>query len=309
MISKKELWQPLPWTEWRETAITLHLFTQIIGKIRLALMPMQVQWAQVPFTVTSRGLASIGMPVEFGSLDIAFDFIEHRIHFNASDGRSVSFSLENHSAAGFYKEVMQILNELDVRININPMSVEMQTAIKMDTDEEHKTYDGNFVRQWWHLLVLVSNVFNKFRSRFSGKESPVNFFWGSFDLAITFFSGKNVEPKPEFDLIYRVAMDAEQTTFGFWCGNDSAPEPVFFAYTYPKPEGLENEKVNPAPAHWSVEKGEFILPYEAVRKENDPEKTLLEFCVSTYKAGTKLAGWDIPTLEHKPPIEKPEVKK
>jgi hypothetical protein len=180
----------------------------------------------------------------------------------------------------------------------------MPVPVKMDTDEKDKSYDGKYVRRWWQLLVLISNAFNKFRSRFCGKESPVNFFWGSFDLAITFFSGKLVEPKPEFDLIYRVSMDAEQITLGFWPGNDSSPEPVFFAYTYPKPDGLENAVIAPSTAHWSNEKGEFILPYEFVRKEKDPEKTLLEFCESTYTAGVKLAGWDTATLEHKPPVKK-----
>ncbi len=307
MNNKNEMWAPLPWTDWKESAMTVHLFTQIIGKIRLALMPMQAEWAQVPLTVTSRGLASIGMPVESGSVDIAFDFISHTLKIYASNGKEFSFSLTDKSVAGFYKEVMRILNELDIKVNINPMSVEMQTAIKMDTDEEHKTYDPEAVRRWWHLLVMMSNVFNKFRSRFSGKESPVNFFWGSFDLCMTMFSGKFIEPRPEFDLLYRVAMDAEQTTIGFWPGNDQSPEPVFFAYTYPKPDGFENQTIKPAEAKWSAEKGEFILPYEFVRKQDDPEKSLLEFCESTFRTGVKLAGWDKALLEHKPPVEK--VKK
>lgn len=304
MINKKELWSPLPWTEWHDSAMTVHLFTQIIGKVRLALMPLQAEWAQVPLTVTSRGLASIGMPTEYGSLDIVFDFISHTLNFYASNGKEKSFSLKDKSVAEFYKEVMRILNELDVKVEINPMSVEMQTAIKMDTDDEHKTYDGEAVNKWWHLLVMISNVFNKFRSRFSGKQSPVNFFWGSFDLAISFFSGKFVAPRPEFDLIYRVAMDAEQATIGFWPGNEQSPEPIFFAYTYPKPEGLENQIVKPEAAVWSVEKGEFILPYEFIRNQNDPEKSILEFCESTFETGVKLAGWDVTLLEHKPPVEK-----
>lgn len=306
MNSKNNLWEPLHWNEWRESAMTVHLFTQIIGKIRLALMPMQAEWAQVPLTLTSRGLSSIAMPVDSGSLDIVFDFISHSINFYSSSGNVISFSLKDKSVAEFYKETMKALGELNLSVKINPMSVEMLTPVKMDTDEEHKTYDEEAVRRWWHMLVLIGNAFNKFRSRFSGKASPVNFFWGSFDLAITFFSGKFVKPKPEFDLIYRVAMDSEQTTIGFWPGSDEAPEPVFFAYTYPKPDGLENKIISPASAYWSNEKGEFILPYESVRNEIDPEKSILEFCESTYRAGVTLAGWDIKTLEHKPPIEKPK---
>ena len=287
MTKRKELWPPLPWNEWRETALTVHLFMQIIGKIRLALMPMMVEWAQVPLSLYSRGIASLGMPVSYGSLDILFDFIDHKLIFNASDGRTRSFSIKDKSVAEFYKETMKALKELDADVSINPVCVEMVTKIEMDTDDHHKTYDPEAVRRWWHLQIMVGNVFNQFRSRFSGKESPVNFFWGSFDLMITFFSGKLIEPLPEFDLIYRVAMDAEQTSIGFWAGNDEAPEPVFFAYTYPKPNGIENVVLNSPSAKWSNEKGEFILPYETIRN-GDPEKLILEFCESAYRAGADL---------------------
>ena len=237
MTVTKDLWQPLHWSQWRETANTVHLFTQIIGKIRLALMPMQPEWAQVPLTLTSTGMSSVCMPVSYGSLDINFDFIDHKLFFNTSDGRARSFSLKDISVAGFYRETMKILSELGIEVRINPVSVEMKTPIRMDTDEEHRAYDPEAVLKWWHLNIIIGNVFNKFRSKYFGKVSPVNFFWGSFDLCMTFFSGKHLEPKPEFDLIYRVAMDAEQTTIGFWPGNDESPEPVFFAYTYPKPDG------------------------------------------------------------------------
>ncbi|MEP7146102.1 MAG: DUF5996 family protein [bacterium] len=308
MDNKYLLWKPLHWKEWRETAMTLHLFTQIIGKIRLGLMPMAAEWAQVPLTLTSRGLASDGMPTAFGSLDINFDFISHMLYFFASNGKTVSFSLRDLSVADFYKEVVHTLEEFKVQVKINPMSSEMKTAVKMDTDIENKTYNGDAVRNWWHLLIMIGNVFNKFRSRFSGKESPVNFFWGSFDLSITFFSGKIVSPPPDSDLITRVAMDAEQTTIGFWSGSDDSPEPIFFGYTYPKPAGYETAAIKPSLAKWSDEKGEFILPYEAIRA-NDPEKLILEFCESIYKTGAQLADWDIKTLEHKPPVEKPNSKK
>ncbi|MBK8550045.1 MAG: hypothetical protein IPL53_02885 [Ignavibacteria bacterium] len=305
MKYRKDLWQPLHWNEWRDTANTVHLFTQIIGKIRLALMPMQAEWAQVPLTLTSSGIASLSMPVHYGSVDIIFDFMKHELLFNASDARSKSFPLKDKSVAGFYKETIKTLDELDVQVKINPMSVEMKTAIKMDTDEEHKTYDEKAVRRWWHLQLIIGNIFNEFRSRFSGKVSPVNFFWGSFDLSITFFSGKFLDPRPEFDLIYRVAMDAEQATIGFWPGNDESPEPIFFAYTYPKPDGYEKVKVMPVSAVWSNEKGEFILPYESIR-EDDPGKSILEFCESSYNEGVRLAGWDLKLLEHKPPVAKPK---
>ena len=308
MKYKKTSWPELNWDDWRETEMTVHLFTQIIGKIRLGLMPMQTEWAQVPLTVNSRGISSQGMITDFGSLDIEFNFIDHRIYFYASSGKSVSFNLKDKSVASFYKETMEALNEFDVKININPMSVEMETPVKMDTDEEHGTYKEELVSIWWHLLIVIGNTFNIFKSRFSGKQTPVCFYWGSFDLAVSFFSGKILDPTPENDLIYRVAMDAEHTTIGFWTGSDAAPEAVFFAYTYPKPEGLENEILKPAAAKWSFEKGEFILPYEFVRRQDNPEATLLEFCESSYRAGFKLARWDAETLEHKPPLKKPKQK-
>ena len=308
MNNRKELWKPLPWAEWRETEMTVHLFTQIIGKIRLGLMPMQTEWAQVPLTVTSRGISSLGMPVDSGILDIEFDFIDHNIYFKASSGKTVSFSLNDKSVAAFYKETFNALDQLSVRININPMSVEMETPVRMDTDEEHNTYNDELVHRWWQLLVVIGNTFNKFRSKFSGKQTPVCFYWGSFDLAVSLFSGKVLKPVPEHDLIYRVAMDAEHSTIGFWTGSDASPEAVFFAYTYPKPEGLENEIIKPADAKWSFEKGEFILPYEFVRSLEDPESALLYFCESSYRAGFKLAGWDAETLEHKPPLKKPKQK-
>lgn len=308
MSGKNNLWQPLEWEDWSDTAMTIHLFTQIIGKIRLGLLPMQAEWAQVPLSLTSRGLSSVAMPAAFGSLDINFDFISHKIYFFASNGKTISFSLKDHSVADFYKEVVHALDELNVKVELNPMSVEMKEPVRMNTDEKNITYDGNAVGRWWHLMIMIGNVFNKFRSRFSGKESPVSFFWGSFDLAVTLFSGKVVDPPPDSDMIYRVAMDAEQLTIGFWPGNDDSPQPVFFGYIYPKPDGFENAVIKPASAIWSNDKGEFILPYESIRL-NDPEKYLMEFCESIYKTGAELAGWDLKTLEHKPPIAKPRTKK
>ena len=226
-ISGKDvLWPPLPWSEWNDTALTVHLFTQVIGKIRLALMPMEVEWAQVPLIVTSRGLASIGMPAGFGSLDITFDFISHSINFCASDGRQISFALKGYSVADFYANVQTVLNDLNVSIKINPMSVEMPNPVRLDLDK-HNSYDGDTVQRWWHLLVSIAFVFEEFRSGFWGKQSQVSFFWGSFDLAVVRYSGKRANPPPGADLIYRVAMDAEQFAVGFWPGDDSAPEPIF----------------------------------------------------------------------------------
>ncbi|HMQ70175.1 MAG TPA: DUF5996 family protein [Ignavibacteria bacterium] len=305
MTQKKNNWHPLPYNDWKKTLDTIHLFSQIIGKIRLALMPMQVEWAQIPFRLTSRGMTSDRMPVNFGSLDITFDFITHDLFLHASNGRSISFPLSGKSVSGFYSEVFEALKELGIETEINPMSVEMKVPVKMDTDEEHKTYDEIAVRRWWEVLILAGNVFNKFRSRFSGKMSPVNMWWGSFDLSITFFSIGQINTQPGMDLLNRVAMDTGQITIGFWPGSDDFPEPAFFGYTYPKPEGYEKSLMNPNEAFWSDEKGEFFLKYEIVRNSPDPEKTLTEFCKSIFESGVELSGWDKEACEYKPPLEKP----
>ena len=307
MNKLKNIWHPLPYDEWKETLDTLHLFTQIIGKIRLALMPMQVEWAQIPFSLTSRGITSDRMPVSFGSIDITFDFITHDLFIHASNGRSISFPLSGKSVAEFYKEVFSALKELGVELEINPMSVEMNVPVKMDTDDVNKTYDESAVRKWWQILILTGNVFTEFRSRFSGKMSPVNMWWGSFDLAITFFSIGQIKTQPGMDLLYRVAMDTGQITIGFWPGSDDFPEPAFFGYTYPKPEGYEKSLIKPEEAFWSDEKGEFFLKYETVRNSPDPEKMLTDFCQSIFDSGVELSGWDKEACEYKPPIEKPKI--
>jgi len=300
MSNREELWPALSWQDWRGSAITVHLFTQIIGKIRLALMPMQAEWAQVPLIVTSRGLATNSMPADFGSIDISFDFISHSINFHSSNGRTISFPLKNLSVADFYAETFNVLNDLNVKVKINPMSVEVPKPQRMDLDKEDNSYEGDKVNRWWRLLVSITSVFEEYRSGYWGKQSQVSFFWGTFDLAVIRFSGKPVDPPPGVDIIHRVAMDAQQTATGFWPGDDTSPEPVFFAYTYPKPDGVENVKLNVKDAAWNNVKGEFLLPYESIKKETDPGNVLLAFCNESYKAGAELAKWDIETLNRKP---------
>lgn len=305
-MAKEELWPELKWQDWRASANTVHLFTQIIGKVRLALMPMQAEWAQVPFTVTSRGLASNSMPSGSGSIDIGFDFIDHAAYFHSSNGRKISFLLKGLSVADFYSETFKALNDLDVKVKINPMSVEVPKPVSMDQDKEDKTYDEKKVNQWWQLLLSVSLVLDKYRSGYWGKQTQVSFFWGTFDLAVVRFSGKAVSPPEGSDVIHKVAMDAEQASAGFWPGDDTSPEPVFFAYTYPKPEGIENATLSVKDGGWSEAKGEFILPYEAVRKNTDPADTLLTFFNECYSAGAELANWDTENLDFK--FQKPGNK-
>ena len=259
-------------------------------------MPMQAEWAQVPLSVTSRGLASSAMPVEFGSVDIAFDFIAHSIDFHASTGRKISFPLRGHSVAEFYAETFNVLHELGVKVKINPKSDEVPKPQRMDLDEEDNTYEADRINRWCRLLVSIATVFEEYRSGYWGKQSQVSFFWGTFDLAVIRFSGKPIDPPPSVDIIHKVAMDAQQAAAGFWPGDDTSPEPVFFSYIYPKPNGIENVKLDVKDAVWNTGKGEFLLPYESIRKETDPGNPILAFLNDSYTAGTELAKWDNKTL-------------
>jgi len=297
-------WPELQWNDWKKTADTVHLFAQIIGKIRLALMPHEAQWQQVPFNITTRGLESVRMPYNSDLLDVTFDFISHNVTFDTGSGKSISFPLKGMSVAEFYSETMRILDFLNIKVNINPVSVEMLEKTEFKTDTYHKDYDENAIRKFLSIINSVAQTFEEFRSKFWGKQTPVCFFWGSFDVCVIRYSGKPANPPQGADLIYRVAMDAEQFAVGFWPGDDSSPSPAFFAYTYPKPEGLENSKVTPDGTFWSKEKGEFILPYEIVRTSSSPEKTLLEFCNNTYNIGSELGNWDKKNLERIAPYEK-----
>jgi len=299
-MKSKIILPELNWSQQNETIFTLHLFSQIIGKIRLELMPMQSQWAQVPFTVTSRGLESNAMPCHNGTFDICFDLISHSLNIFQSNGNVNSFQLQGLSVADFYAKVFGILKSQNITVKINPNSVEMADVIRLDKDNTHKTYIPDYADAFRRALILITKIFDKYRSGFCGKQTPVNFFWGSFDLSVTRFSGKPAEPPPGSDIIYKYAMDAGQATVGFWPGDKSVPEAMFFAYTYPKPDGFEKEKLKPNAAFWSDAKAEFFLSYEVVRSSDDPEKTLLEFCDSAYEAGCRLAGWDKKNLERNP---------
>lgn len=303
-MTKENLWPKLDFDEWKETADTVHLFTQIIGKIRLALKQKEAQWAQVPFALDARGLSSLFMQTENGILDIMFDFLSHEIIFRISDGKKINFSLKGISVAEFYKKVFEVLNEFGIYVKINPVNVEMPKKILLDCDNQNKSYDENAVIKWHQILISTGKVFERFKSGFWGKQSPVNFFWGSFDLAQVRFSGKYVEAPSGSDLIYRVAMDAEQSAVGFWPGDDKDPEPLYFAYTYPKPPGIDKIKLKPDAAYWSNERAEFFLRYHDVRESSDPASELLKFCQSAYVAGADLAGWDRKNLERKLPFSR-----
>lgn len=292
----------LPLAEWQDTYITLHLWTQIVGKIRLALMPTINHWWQSTLYVTPRGLTTGTIPYKTRTFEMRFDFIDHQLHIEASDGASQSINLVPRSVADFYQAVMAALKAIDIEVSIWTMPQEIHNPIRFDQDELHAAYDSTYVQRFWQILVQVDRILTIFRSRFIGKSSPVHFFWGSFDLAVTRFSGRSAPPHPGgvpgmADWVTREAYSHEVSSCGFWPGGGSVAEPVFYAYAYPAPEGFRDYPVQPREAFYSSEMQEFILPYEAIRQADDPDVVLLAFLQSTYEAAANLGHWDRATLE------------
>lgn len=279
-------WPDLPYDAWRDTRDTLHLYLQVIGKVRLALAPMEPQWGQVPLYVTARGLNTSPIPHPNGPFDIDVDFIDHVVSVRTTRGAREHVRLEPRTVADFHDLMLGALSAAGVSTEISELPSEVPNPIRFPDDDQHASYDAKWAHRFWRVLTSVDTVFREHRARFRGKVSAVQFFWGSFDLAYTRFSGKPETPRANAGVIERYSADAEQASAGFWPGNAATPEPTFFAYTAPAPPGIE--KV----AGWSVEAGEFLLPYEAVRTAADPRATLLDFLETTYRAGAELGGWD-----------------
>jgi hypothetical protein len=299
-------WPPLPFAEWKDTAITLHMWTQIVGKIRLTLSPWTNHSWHVTLYVTSRGLTTSPIPHGSHTFEMQFDFIDHQLLIDKSDGARQSIELKPRSVAEFYRILMKTLEDLDLPVTINTMPNEIQNPIRLDEDEEHRSYDREYVNRFWRVLVQSDRVFKEFRSRFCGKCSPVHFFWGSFDLAVTRFSGRPAPPHPGGvphlpDAITREAYSQEVSSLGFWPGNDAAPTPIFYSYAYPEPPGFAEAKIQPETALYQPKLHEFILPYDAVRTAENPDEVLLEFAQSTYDAASKLGKWDREALEEVKP--------
>jgi len=295
-------WPSLPFAAWRETCATLHLWTQVVGKIRLAQAPLINHWWQVPLYLTARGLTTSLMPHGTRAFQIDFDFIDHRLIVSAHDGASTSLALEPRSVADFHRELMERLAALGLAVKIWPMPVEIAGAIPFDQDTAHAAYDPDAANRFWRILVQCERVLSKFRARFLGKVSPVHFFWGSFDLAVTRFSGRRAPPHtgtaPHVaNWVMREAYSHEVSSVGFWPGDAGMPMPAFYAYAYPEPPGFDRAPVRPAGAYWHSEMGEFILPYDRVHEDAAPDERLLEFCESTYAAAADLAHWDRAALE------------
>ena len=289
-------WPALPLAAWADTLATLHMWTQIVGKIRLARTPLINQFWNVPLYVSARGLTTSAMPYEHRSFEIEFDFIDHQLHIRCSDGTARHLKLEPRSVADFYREVFQLLHDLGIEVEIWPMPVEIEHPIRFTDDTGHASYDAGAAHRFWQALTLMTPVLTDFRSEFTGKCSPVHFFWGSFDLAVTRFSGRPAPSKPDADFITREAYSEEVISHGFWPGGNGQ-EAAFYAYCVPAPAGFAEASVQPEAAFFSTELGEFLLPYEAVRAAPDPAATLREFLQSTYEAGATLAGWNRAALE------------
>jgi hypothetical protein len=301
-MNRDDQWPDLSFEKWRDTYATLHMWTQIVGKIRLAQTPWINHSWHVTLYVTARGLTTSPIPHGGYMFEINFDFVDHHLRIDSSDGGQRAIELRPRSVADFYLAVMSALTELELPVSINTMPNEIQDPIPLDRDEEHRSYDAEYANRFWRVLVQADRVFKDFRSDFCGKCSPVHFFWGSFDLAVTRFSGRAAPPHPGGiphlpDAITREAYSQEVSSLGFWPGGGPVPMPVFYSYAYPEPTGFAQARVRPDAASYNAQLREFILPYDAVRRGDSPDDVLLDFARSTYDAASSLARWDRAALK------------
>ncbi len=295
-IDAATCWPALPLASWQDTCETLHMWTQIVGKVRLALAPPANHWWQVPLYVNSRGLTTSAIPYGDSAFELQFDFLEHQLTLLTAEGREQRLPLNPRSVAEFYRQFMKMLREAGIGVKIWRMPVEIPNPIAFDEDTTHAAYDRASVEKFWRILLSVQTVFHEFRSGFIGKCSPVHFFWGSFDLAVTRFSGRRAPPRPGADAITREAYSHEVSSVGFWPGAGLG-DPAFYSYAAPEPEGFSAAMVMPRAAHYDAQLHEFILMYDDARKAESPSAALLEFCASTYRAEANLGHWDSEALE------------
>ena len=305
MSKVEDAWPALPLAAWRDTCATLHMWTQVVGKTRLALAPMENHWWQCTLYVTERGLTTTPMPAGTRLLTVDFDFMDHLLAIRTADGQARQFPLVPQTVARFYAQYLEALRDLKVEPVILARPVEVEIAIPFAEDHSHGSYDGDAVHRWWRALAQADRVFKRFRSGFLGKHSPVHFFWGSFDQAVTRFSGRPAPRHPGgapncADYVMVEAYSHECSSAGFWPGGGAVEEAAFYAYAYPEPEGFAKWAVKPPTASYHTGAREFILPYEAVRTAPDPDGTLLQFLQSTYEAAAERAHWDRAALERAP---------
>ena len=299
---ERPIWPELPYSAWKDTCATLHLWTQIVGKIRLVRAPWVNHSWHVTLYVSARGLTTSLIPYDDRTFQLEFDFVSHVLRVSADDGSAREVGLFPRSVAEFYADVLRALSELDIHIRIYDMPNEIADPIRFGDDRTHASYDPEYASRFWQILVQVNRVLYDFRSAFIGKCSPVHFFWGSFDLAVTRFSGRRAPLHPGGvpglpDAVTREAYSHEVSSAGFWPGNDALPHPAFYSYAYPEPPGFAQAKVRPAEAHYNEAFHEFILPYDAVRTADDPDGMLMTFLMSTYEAAASLGKWDRGALE------------
>jgi hypothetical protein len=303
-------WPALPSAEWKDTLETLHLWTQIVGKIRLRQEWTVNHWWHVALYVSTRGLTTSMMPYSNGrSFSIEFDFVSHQLRVAGCDGELETFDLRPMSVAEFYRTLMGTLDRLDIRVRINMMPNEIPNAIRFDEDNVHASYDAAYVERFWRALLQADKLCKRFRSAFIGKVSPVHFFWGSFDLAVTRFSGRRAPVHPGGipnlpDWVTREAYSHEVQSVGFWPGGYGA-DALFYSYAYPMPAGFSKARVEPSQARWSEQFKEFVLPYEDVRTSSDSDDAVMRFFTSTYQAAADLAKWDRDALERRDPVATP----
>ena len=300
------IWPSLPLAAWQDTYETLHLWTQILGKIRLALSPQINHWWHSTLYVTPRGLTTSTIPYGTRTFEMSFDFLAHHLQIETSDGITRTIALVPRSVADFYQDVMSTLSAIGIDVQIWTMPQEVQDPIPFEQDYKHAAYDPEYAQRFWRILVQADRIMAAFRSRFIGKSSPVHFFWGSCDLAVTRFSGRGAPEHPGgvpnmADWVTREAYSHEVSSCGFWPGGGAVVEPVFYAYAYPTPEGFPDYSIQPKEAFYSSQMQEFILPYEAVRQADAPDEMLLSFLQSTYEAAANLGNWDRAALERTPP--------
>jgi hypothetical protein len=289
-------WPELRLEAWKDTYATLHMWTQIVGKVRLALSPRINHWWEVALYVNAVGLTTSAIPYKQLVFEIQFNFLEHNLTIAICDGQQRVLQLRPQSVAAFYAEFMSALHSLGIDVHIWPMPVEVPNPIRFDRDTEHASYDPEYAQRFWRILTLVDPVFKEFRSRFVGKHSPIHFFWGSFDLASTRFSGRRAPERKDADPITREAYSHEVISAGFWPGGGDVKGAAFYAYAAPEPAGFKTAQVRPEKAFYSP-LGEFLLMYDDVRQSTEPEKLLMEFLQTTYEAGANLGNWPRAELE------------
>jgi hypothetical protein len=305
MTDDGERWPSLPYERWKGTRTTLHLYAQIVGKVRVALTPTMPQWANSPLQLTARGLTTGPLWGGGHAVQLDLDLLSHELVLTDEGGSRRALPLTSGVLAEVYADLLDALRRLGVTVTLDSRAADLPQPVDFATDTEHREYDTAWAERFLGVLSRVGAVLTRYRAGFWAKQTPVDLWWGSFDLSVTRFSGRPASLTPDMDLVRRVAMDAEQSAAGFWPGHERWPEAAFFAYTYPKPEAIEATPVKPAGARWSAELGEFVLSYEDVAAAPVPADALLEFFQSTYEAGATLAGWDRGLVERRPPLRRP----